>query len=128
MIALLHFHKFNISVMKKAIIITSVILLTLNILFGMILSSYYWFNVAISSGVIVFTVIMSLLGASKKIKDGFKVSLFLLYSVIGFIQYLIAVFMPPIFVDNWYLIAIIVLMGVEIFLLLTSSITSKRIQ
>lgn len=113
--------------MKTVLLFTSAVLLTLNLLFGLILSSYNWFNVAVSSSVIIITVILSLLANGITIKDGFKVSLLILYSVIGIIQYLLAVFMPSVFTDNWCLIAIIVLLGVDILLLAVYSITSKRI-
>lgn len=114
--------------MKKAILISTTILLVLNLLFGLILSSYEWFNVAVSSGIIILTGILSLTANRASIKDGFKVSLFLLFSLIGLIQYLCAIFMPSTFTDNWFLIAIIILVGVEAILLTGANIVSNKIK
>lgn len=112
--------------MKKAILITSAILLTFNIIFGLILSSYDWFNVAVSSGIIILTVFLCLLADRATIKDGFKVSLLVLFFIIGLIQYILAVFMPSAFTDNWIFIAIIVLFGIEAILLTCANIVSKK--
>lgn len=112
--------------MKKAIIITSAILLALNLIVGLVLSSYDWFNVAVSSGVIILTVFLCLLADRATIKDGFKVSLLVLFSIIGLIQYVLAVFMPSAFTDNLIFIAIIVLFGIEAILLTCANIVSKK--
>ena len=106
--------------MKKAILITSAILLTLNIIFGLILSSYDWFNVAVSSGIIILTVFLCLLADRATIKD------LVLFFIIGLIQYILAVFMPSAFTDNWIFIAIIVLFGIEAILLTCANIVSKK--
>ncbi len=114
--------------MKKAILITSAILLALNLIFGLVLSSYDWFNVAVSSGIIILTVSLCLLADRAVIKDGFKVSLLILFSIIGLIQYILAVFMPLAFTDNWIFIAIIVLFGIEAIMLTGASIVSDKIK
>lgn len=69
--------------MKQAILITATILLAVNLTLGLILSSYDWFNVAVTSGVIVLTVIVSLLAVNPTMKDGFKTGLLLFYSFMG---------------------------------------------
>lgn len=112
--------------MKKAITIISVIWLALNIIFGLMISSYGWLNVTASSGIIIITLILCLLAGKVTVKDGFKVSLLISLIIIGFIQYLLAVFMAPVFTDNWCLIAIFILLGIESVLLVSASITSKR--
>ena len=114
--------------MKKAILITSAILLALNLIFGLVLSSYDWFNVAVSSGIIILTVSLCLLADRAVIKDGFNVSLLILFSIIGLIQYILAVFMPSAFTDNWIFIAIIVLFGIEAIMLTGASIVSDKIK
>lgn len=114
--------------MKKAILITSAILLALNLIFGLVLSSYDWFSVAVSSGIIILTVSLCLLADRAVIKDGFKVSLLILFSIIGLIQYILAVFMPSAFTDNWIFIAIIVLFGIEAIMLTGASIVSDKIK
>lgn len=112
--------------MKKAIIITSAILLALNFIVGLVLSSYDWFNVTVSSGVIILTVFLCLLADRTTIKDGFKVSLLVLFSIIGLIQYVLAVFMPSAFTDNWIFIAIVILIGIEAIFLTCANIVSKK--
>lgn len=114
--------------MKKAIFITSAILLALNLIVGLVLSSYDWFNVAVSSGVIILTVFLCLIADRATIKDGFKVSLLVLFFIIGLIQYILAVFMPSAFTDNWIFIAIIVLFGIEAIMLTGASIVSDKIK
>ena len=113
--------------MTKAISYTSAILLVVNLLFGFILSSYEWINVAISSSTIVITMLLCILGNQSIIKDGFKVALILLFAIIGLLEYLIAVIMPSRFADNWCLIVIFLLLGLEVFLLIVANITSTKI-
>lgn len=114
--------------MKKATLITFAILMTMNLIFGLVLSTYDWFNVAVSCGVIILTVILCILTDRATIKDGFRVSLFVLFSIIGLIQYLLAAFMPSTFTDNWMFIAIIILVGIEAILLTGANIVSVKIK
>lgn len=112
--------------MKKAILITAIILLAVNLLLGVILTSYNWFNVTVTSGVIVLTVILSLLAVGSTMKDGFKAGLLLFCSVVGLIQLCLGAFMQAQFSDNWCLIAIIILLAIEtVLLMLCKQLSAK---
>lgn len=114
--------------MKKAIIYTSTILLAVNLILGSIISHYEWMNVAMSCCVIALTMILSLFALRDVIKDGFKVSLVVLFSIIGLVEFLMCVFMPARFTDNFSLIALLVLLGLEALSLVTADVASKKIK
>ncbi len=115
--------------MNKAIILSGVLLSLLNILVGLIVTTFRPFNVAISTLVIISTTVMRLaVGKWIRMKDAFKVSLSLIIPAIGILQYLLAVFMPSHTEDNWCLAAILLLVAAEAILVFTSNNISNKIQ
>lgn len=114
--------------MKQTIIIIGIILCVLNLLIGLILSAYGWQNVVCSTMAIIATTVFSLMGISTSMKDGFKLGLLLLFSVVGLIQFLLAALMPSTFTDNWCLIAILLLLLAEVATLIITHKVSTAIK
>ncbi len=113
--------------MKQSIIIIGSILVVVNLLLGLIISAYGCVNLVASTVILVLTAVILLLANGRMgLKDGYVVSLNILIPIIGLIQYLIAVFMPSRFSDNWGLITLLVLTAIEAILLVAAnSITTK---
>lgn len=112
--------------MKKFILISGIILLVANLLFGLILTSYPMFNVGLNSVVILGT--CALLYALQVItmKDAFAILLSFLFSLLGLIEFILGCFAPDQFENNWYLLVVIALLAFEgIFLLITNLMSNK---
>ena len=90
--------------MKQIILTLGIIFLFANIAFGFVLDSFDTFNVIFSSGAIVTTTIIHLLVNYIKMKDAFKVSLYLINYV-----------------------ALITILTFQLVLLTATNITSKKI-
>lgn len=114
--------------MKKIIILSSIILLIANLLFGAILSFYGGFNVVLSSMVIVATGILLYLTDTIYLKDGYKISLILLFTIAGALELILSLFAPNQVVDNWWLILVIILITVEVLLLIITSAISHKVK
>lgn len=114
--------------MTKAIVCISALLIALNLILGVIVSSYGWFNITVSSFVILLTAVYCLLANLPSVRGGFKVSLSLIYPLAGLIQFFIALFMPIQFTDNWGLITILLIAGIEAVLLISALLTSKAVK
>lgn len=114
--------------MKKIIILSCTILLIANLLFGAILSFYGGSNVAMSSAVIVVTGVLLYLTDSINLKDGYKVSLMLLFLIVGALEFFLSLIAPNRFTDNWWLILVIALMAMEAIVLLVTNIVSNKIK
>lgn len=114
--------------MKKIIIISSVILLVANILVGTILTCYCGFNVAVSSTVVLLTAAMLYVVNSITLKDAFKVSLSILFTLGGLIEFVISLFMPSRLSDNWGVIVIITLLALQGLILLLANTVSTKIR
>lgn len=113
--------------MKRTIIVISLLWLVVNLLLGMLLSAYSWINVAVSSVVIVVTTLLLWLTNFVVMKDAFKVSLTILFILIGLMEYGIACFMPQHFEDNWGVISIVILIAIQVAVLFITNVTSKKI-
>lgn len=113
--------------MKQSIILIGSILVIVNLLLGLIISAYGCINLAASTVILVLTaVVLLLVNGRMSLKDGYVVSLNILIPIIGLIQYLIAIFMPSRFSNNWGLITLLVLITIEAILLVaTNSISTK---
>ena len=100
----------------------------MNILFGAALSFYSFFNVAISSLVLVLTGLLLYLINTIKLKDAYKISLMLTFSLTGFLKYVLSVLAPHRIADNWWLIFVSGIMAMEIILLIVTNIVSNKVK
>ena len=114
--------------MKKFIILSCMVLLIANLLFGAILSFYGEFNVAISSVVIVVTGLLLYLTDIIRLKDGYKISLMLIFAVGGLLEFVLSLIAPNRLTDNWWLILVIGLMAAEAILLIITNTVSNKIK
>lgn len=115
--------------MKQSIIIIGSILVVVNLLLGLIISAYGCINLVASTVILVLTaVVLILINGRMSLKDGYAVSLNILIPIIGLIQYLIAIFMPSRFSDNWGLIMLLVLTVIEAIILVAANSISTKIR
>lgn len=122
------FHKNkNRKSMRRVIISSCAILLAMNLLFAAILSCYGGYAVAVSSFVIVATGGLLYAIDLIKLKDAYKVSLTVLFSVVGCIEFILSLFSPNHLEDNWWLIAVIGLLAVEAIILVITNTVSHKI-
>lgn len=113
--------------MKRVIILTSIVLLVANLLCGALLSAYSGFNLAVSSAVIIATALLLYLTATIRLKDGFRVSLLLLFAAAGVVEYILSLLAPPCLTDNWWLILAICLLAAEaLLLIITHTVSTKN--
>ncbi len=106
--------------MKKYIYYIASAILIANILIGVILSSYSFANVCISSFVIIVTTLLLIVVQTCALKDAFKISLSFIYLLIGVLEFILSLFSPQQFNDNWFIIAFIILSILEGTILLIS--------
>jgi hypothetical protein len=114
--------------MKNITLIVGIILLIANLLFGSILSIYPAFNMWLNCGVIVAGTVLLYTVGQIALKDGFKISLSFLFGTLGFICFILGLFTPQQYTDNWYLIAIILIVAFEAIILTVAHIISKTIK
>lgn len=114
--------------MNRLTIIIGFVLLVLNFLIGLIVESYPTFNVCLNSGVIVIMTLLICITHNIVMKDAFKVSLTTLFGFIGLAKFIIGLFAENQIVNNWHLLSIIILTGIEIILLITTNVVSNKIK
>ncbi|OUO49454.1 hypothetical protein B5F78_15055 [Bacteroides sp. An279] len=114
--------------MKRIVLFTCATLLVANFLFGLLLSSYEWLNVLLSSGIIILSSTFMLLIGILPLKDGFKSSLYVIYPALGFIEFMLSAFSPDRIKDNWAMIALILLVAFQIIFLFITNIISNKIK
>ncbi len=114
--------------MKKIILFTWATLLIANFIFGLLLSSYEWLNVLLSSGIIILSGIFMLMVGILPLKDGFKSSLYVVYPILGFIEFVLSLFSPSRITDNWVVIVITILVVFQLILLFIASVISNKIK
>jgi hypothetical protein len=113
--------------MKRLIILTTIILLVVNGLLGLILTAYQSTNVYLNSAVILFSGIILWVVSSTHLKDAFKISLTSLFAIVGGIEYILGFFAPNEWSNNWFAILVIAVLTIEIiFVLLTNFVTNKN--
>ncbi|MDR1116124.1 MAG: hypothetical protein LBL33_08285 [Tannerella sp.] len=113
--------------MKNITLITGIILLVANLLFGSILTDYPIFNMCLNCGVIIATTVLLYLLKTIQLKDGYYISLFMLFGLFGFIEFILGLFAPQRYTDNGYLIAVILIVAFEAIVLAITHTVSKKI-
>lgn len=113
--------------MKQIVLTLGVIFLFANLAFGLVLDSYDLFNLLMSSGVIIFTTIILMSIELIKMKDGFKVPLYVINSFCGIIEYTIALLAKNDMSNNWFYVVLIIAIAFQLVLLSAANITSKQI-
>ena len=90
----------------------------LNLLIGMIISSYETFHVVTNSGIIIVNTALLLVLGTLNVKDGFRYSLNLLIPIFALIEFLIICFSRPEVENNWGLIVVLLILILQVILLL----------
>ena len=111
--------------MKNLTLVIGGIILLLNLVIGLIFTSYKPFNVGLNSAVIIVnTLMLYLLGASQ-IKDGFKISLTFLFLIAAVIEFILAFFVPYTWEKNIALTMLILLFAGQVILYVIAYFVSK---
>ncbi len=111
--------------MKNLTLIIGGISLLLNIVIGLIFSSYKPFNIGLNSAVIIVNTLMLYLFGVSQIKDGFKISLSFLFLIAAVIEFILALFVPDTWENNVALIMLILLFAGQVILYVIAYFVSK---
>lgn len=113
--------------MKKTITFSTIGLIAVNLLVGLILSKYHLFNVAATSIVILLTGCLNFIAASIPLKDAYRVAHYYLFSLLGIVMFLLMLFSPYQFKDNWCVVVSIIIVTFEsIVLFITYRISNHQ--
>lgn len=104
--------------MKKIITLSSVVLFIINLLFWAILSFYKSYNFMLSSMVIFLTCVLLYVVNIINYKDAIKITLCFLFTIAGFVEFILSLISPRQLVDNWSIISILLIILAEILCLL----------
>ena len=112
--------------MKKILVVAGVTF-TVNLLVGLLLSFYPWQNMLFTSlAILVNTLLMALLFALGA-ESTHRLSVGMIFGVIGLFEYFSGLFAPVHFKDNWWHITIIMLTAEQVILtFLTLHYTKKQ--
>ncbi len=114
--------------MKKAILIIGCFILILNILFGVLLSKYSYFNMGVNCGAIILNTALLFSIYRFSLRDAYRIMLSFLFVIVGIVEFILTCFMPQYWQDNGYLIAIINLFFIEISLFVVLNVVSNKIK
>lgn len=112
--------------MKQVVIFTGAIWLLLNVIIGY--SIYDKFNLWLTSGTIVWTVLALCFTYGRGVKDGFKIALTMLLMLFGIAEFVLAIFAPTGLENNPMLVSLIVLFAIQIILLFIINTVSRKIK
>ena len=111
--------------MKNLTLVIGGIILVLNLVIGLIFSSYKPFNIGLNSGVIIVNTLMLYSLGVAQIKDGFKISLSFLFLIAAVIEFILAFFVPETWENNVALTMLILLFAGQTVLYVIACYVSK---
>lgn len=118
----------NLSIMKRLNLFIGLLLLVLNVVIGLMMTSYTTFNMILTSGVIVISIALIEILKHIKLKDAFRISLSALFVLFLIINYILGILSPERFQDNGYIIAILIIIAFEMIVLMTTSFVSNKVK
>ena len=111
--------------MKKAIIIGCCLLVT-NILLGILISKYAFFNMCLNSIVIIITTVLIAVLDRIYLSTAYKISLYFIFGIIGIVEYICGFFSKGTLTDNWVIITDLILLALQVLIIIvTNTITTK---
>lgn len=114
--------------MKKTILILEGLALIVNVLFGLLLSGYSYFNMGVNCGVIALNTALLFGLYQFNIRDAFRITLSFLFVIVSFIEFILGCFMQQQLQDNACLIAILILLFAEVSFFVIVNILSNKIK
>ena len=111
--------------MKNLTLVIGGIVLLLNLVIGLIFSSYKLFNIGLNSGVIIVNTLMLYILGVSKIKDGFKISLSFLFLIAAVMEFVTAFLVSESFENNVALTILILLFACQVILYVIAYFVSK---
>ena len=111
--------------MKNLTLVIGGIILLLNLVIGLIFSSYKPFNIGLNSVVIIVNTLMLYFLGVSQIKDGFKISLSFLFLIAAAIEFIMALFVPNEWENNVTLTMLILLFAGQVILYVIAYFVSK---
>ena len=118
----------NLSIMKRLNLLIGSVLLVLNVIIGLLLTSYATFNMILTSGIIVISIALIEILKHIKLKDVFRISLSALFALFLIINFILGILSPERFQDNGYIIAILIIIAFELLVLMTTSFVSNKVK
>jgi hypothetical protein len=111
--------------MSKLILIVGSLLLFVNTLFGLIISSYMPLNWVAVDIVFLLNILLLYKISTSQINNGFKVSMSFIFLFLGIISTILAVLSPNKFKDNYCLVGYVVIHFIEVlFYLIATNLKS----
>lgn len=114
--------------MNKVVVLTGSILIGLNIIIGLLLSSYQNFNLMLTTLVLLYAMGAIILCNKVISNKVFVISLTCLFSAIGVIKFIAGLLSPDKIMDNWGVVTIIVLSVLETIIFVAVKYISTTIQ
>lgn len=111
--------------MKNIFVVIGCIVLLLNAVLGLMISAYPTYNCLLNSGVIIVSTLLLILASTMKLKDGFRVSLSLLFPVCSVVEYICGLCAPSRFEDNICLVVILLLVLLQTIMLVLTNYLSR---
>lgn len=112
--------------MKSYLLFSSIIFVAVNLLAGLLLTSYSQENVLMSTGVIVANTILLLAVSSSSIKSPFKLSMSIIFPVFALLEFVLTIISPNRYQDNGYLVAVILCFTFQVVCFVTIISVSRR--
>lgn len=114
--------------MKNLTLTVGGIALALNLLFGVLLSGYAWFNMGFTSIVIILTTLLIYLLKVLPMKDGYVIGLSFFFLLFGVVEFILGLISRPTVSDNGIVVTTVILLAIQVSILLIFSSISKRIK
>ena len=102
--------------------------LLFNVLLGLLLSHYDYFNMGVNWGIIALNTALLFCVYIFNLRDAFRISLSFLFVLLSIFEIVLGCLMPQKLQDNGSLIACIVLIFIEITILVATNILSNKIK
>lgn len=112
--------------MKKVVLYIGLLCMVINTVCGLVLSAYSTFNCTLTCSVIILNMVVMFLVSILTLKDGYRISLNVLFPFLFVGEFVCGLFSPEQWKDNWFIIILALMILVEGVILIITNYVSKN--
>ncbi|MBQ0057510.1 MAG: hypothetical protein KBT20_07630 [Bacteroidales bacterium] len=111
--------------MKKVILIVAGLMVLMNIILSLVFEDYSSMAMLQGCAVVVINAVILLLVQCLKLSDAYRYSLNTLFTIVTIAEWIMAFFAPNQLTNNWFVVASLVILILEVLLLIASNSTTN---
>jgi|GEM_PF-3199152 len=114
--------------MKSILLVTTLVVLLINLLLGLVLQIYPLFNMGIECVIIVYSALLLFALQYAHFDIAFRIALSFIFAFLAVVNLVLGLVSPPKFEGNYYVVVIILIAAFKAVFMAVANVISKKVR